>query len=263
MAPYHFSAIDSPIDLFSPLADPLGSGELGGIMKITLLAAPIAFLASAAFAQVDSSAPVQAVLAAPEPETVLPAGTEIPLKLTQSVTTKGDGWDQGDEFTLNVAADVRLGEFIIIPRGTKAVGHISWLTSRGAFGKSGKMDVEIDYLQMGSRRINLDGSFRQEGDGATLATIGGVIAAGVFAGFITGKSATIPQGRELLATLESDLAVNLPRGTSTAPAAVQAVAAPGTRARAVADEKARREEAKAAAERVRSARPPAEIRIGG
>ncbi|WP_370034216.1 hypothetical protein [Qipengyuania mesophila] len=180
--------------------------------------------------QPSAVVPVQAVRAAPQPETVLPAGTEIMLKMTQEVTTKGRGWEEGDQFNLVTAAPVLLGEYVVIPQGTKAVGRITWLTSRGAFGKSGKMDVEMEYLELGGRRINLDGTYRQEGNGATLATVGGVIAAGVFAGFITGRSGTIPAGRELMATLESDLPVALPAGASLAPKPVQATYATPARA---------------------------------
>ena len=172
----------------------------------------------------DTALPVQAVRVAPAPAVVLPAGTEIALKMTEEVTTKGKGWEEGDQFTLTTASDTLLGDYVVIPAGTKAVGRITWLTSRGAFGKSGKMDVEMEHLEMGGRRINLDGTFRQEGSGATLATVGGVLAAGVFAGFITGKSAVIPRGRELVASLESDLPVALPAGASLAPKAVQATA---------------------------------------
>lgn len=45
------------------------------------------------------------------------------------------------------------------------------------------------------------GEFRQEGEGNTVATGVGVLAIGVFAGFITGKRARLPQGRELLSQL--------------------------------------------------------------
>lgn len=201
-------------------------------MKYMLLtAAAVANFVVPATAQ-DSAptgaAPVQAieaVRAAPQPAVVLPAGTEIPLKMTQMVTTKGKSWDEGDQFNLVTAAPVSLGEFVVIPQGTKAVGRITWLTSRGAFGKSGKMDVELEYLELGGRRINIDGTYRQEGNGATLATVGGVLAAGVFAGFITGRSGEIPQGRELMATLEADLPVALPEGASLAPKPVQAIRA--------------------------------------
>ena len=192
----------------------------------------------------ESDVPVQAVQAAAEPQVFLPAGTEIPLRMTQTITTKGDSWKEGDQFNLVVAADVRLGDYIIIPQGTKAVGRITWLTSRGAFGKSGKMDIELEFIQLGNRRVNIDGTYRQEGSGATLATVGGVIAAGVFAGFITGKSGEIPQGRELMATLESNLPVSLPKGAAITPPPVEAVAARPLDAVPVSDasERAQRQE---------------------
>lgn len=226
-------------------------------MKISKLAFALALLPVSAFAQ-DSAVPVQAVQVAPEPETYLPAGTTIPLKMTQTVTTKGDSWKEGDQFNLVVAANVMLGDYIVIPEGTKAVGRITWLTSRGAFGKSGKMDVELEYIQLGNRRVNLDGTYRQEGDGATLATVGGVIAAGVFAGFITGKSGVIPQGRELNATLESNLPVALPKGASVVAPAIKATAvAPVQAAGAVEPIPAEAEAAAAPVQAVGAAEPVA------
>lgn len=195
------------------------------VLSVSLSAQEIAPAAAVAVPAEPSPVAVQAIRAAPSPAVFLPAGTEIPLKMAETVTTKGKSWKEGDEFTLTVATPIMLGGYIVIPEGTKAKGRITWLTSRGAFGKSGKMDVEMEYLEMGGRRINLDGSYRQEGDGATLATVGGVIVASVFAGFITGKSGVIPQGRELKATLESDLPVALPVGASAAPAAIMAVEA--------------------------------------
>lgn len=181
--------------------------------------------------QAEAPVPVQAVRAAPQPEHFLPAGTEIPLTMSQTVTTKGDSWDEGDQFYLTVASDVMLGDYVVIPQGTRAVGKITWLTSRGAFGKSGKMDVELEYLELNGRRINIDGNYRQEGNGATLATVGGVIVAGVFAGFITGRSGEIPQGRELMSTLETNLPVALPAGATVSTQPVQAVAASPVEAR--------------------------------
>lgn len=203
-------------------------------MKILATAALAAILASSALAQ-DDAQPVQAVSVAPRPATVLPAGTEIPLKMSQTVTTKGKGWEEGDQFGLAVASNIMLGDFVVIPQGTPAKGRITWLTSRGAFGKSGKMDIELEYVELGGRRINIDGTYRQEGNGATLATVGGVIVAGVFAGFITGRSGEIPQGRELMATLESDLPVALPAGASLEVKPVQATAAVQTTAPATSE----------------------------
>lgn len=191
------------------------------VFSLAFLAIPTGVFAQ----QAEAPIPVQAVQAAPQPEHFLPAGTEIPLTMSQTVTTKGDSWDEGDQFYLTVSSNVMLGNYVVIPQGTRAVGRITWLTSRGAFGKSGKMDIELEYLELNGRRINIDGTYRQEGNGATLATVGGVIAAGVFAGFITGRSGEIPQGRELMSTLEANLPVALPAGARIEAAPVQAVAA--------------------------------------
>jgi len=152
-------------------------------------------------------------------QSFLPANTEIRLKMNQEVTTKGDRWSEGDTFNLSVVQDVRFNDYVVIPAGSRALGRITWLTNKGAFGKSGKMDIELEYVEVAGRRINLDGTFRQEGEGNTAATVAGVIAAGVFAGFITGKSGTIPEGRELTGRTEADVPVLLPEGAGVRPPA--------------------------------------------
>jgi hypothetical protein len=64
------------------------------------------------------------------------------------------------------------------------------------------------------RTIRLDGTYRQEGEGNTVATVGGVVLVGVLGGFITGKSARIPQGRELTAFVEEPVELAFPARTT-------------------------------------------------
>ncbi|MCV0382599.1 MAG: hypothetical protein K5799_03960 [Erythrobacter sp.] len=177
-------------------------------------AAALAFamFAISPLAAQDAAAPlpVQHVNAVPTGNAVLPANTEVLLQMSQDVTTKGKTWEEGDTFKLTVVKPVMLGDYVIIPEGSPAYGRITWLTSKGAFGKSGKMDVELEHVEVGGRKIRLDGTFRQEGEGNTLATAGGVILAGVFAGFVTGQSALSPEGRELMATTEGDIQLAIP-----------------------------------------------------
>lgn len=189
-------------------------------LSVALAAVPLA-------AQDPTPLPVQKADSAPSENAVLPANTEIVLEMNQEVTTKGKAWSEGDTFKLTVADDVMLGEYIVIPKGTPAFGRITWLTSKGMFGKSGKMDIELEYLEMAGRRIKIDGTYRQEGEGNTLATVGGVVLAGVFAGFITGKSGRIPAGRELIATLEEDLELAIPASAVRRSREVAPIARPG------------------------------------
>lgn len=180
-------------------------------MHIKALAASFALATStASIAQADLAPLPLEVARSSEPLAVLPANTEVVLSMNQEITTKGRQWNEGDTFNLSVVHDVTYGDYVVIPRGSRAVGKITWLTSKGAFGKSGKMDIELMYIEVGGRRIDVDGTFRQEGEGNTVATVGGVLVAGVFAGFVTGRSARIPQGRELMARTALDLPLRLP-----------------------------------------------------
>ena len=178
-------------------------------MKI-VIAAIAACLAAPMMAQTTGGAPVpMPVQRQSQGNAVLPANTEVLLQMNQEVTTKGKSWEEGDTFNLSVVHDVTVGDYVIIPRGSKAVGRITWLTSKAMFGKSGKMDIEMEYVEVGGRRIALNGTYRQEGEGNTLATVGGVVFTTIGGFFITGKSAMIPQGRELMATTETDLELAL------------------------------------------------------
>lgn len=191
-----------------------------------LVTAPLA----AETAPGEAPAPIEAVAVqqAPSdrPVAVLPANTPITLRVNQEITTKGKTWNEGDNFQLTVAQDIFLHGYIVIPKGSRGVGRITFLTSKGAFGKSGKMDLELEYIEVNGRRIDVDGKFRQEGEGNTVATGAAVLAVGLLGGFVTGKSAVIPQGRELTATLQDDLAVTLPKGAIVPQAASPAMVVP-------------------------------------
>lgn len=186
-----------------------------GVLAIGLTVAP-AFAQTGYVSEIknNSSTPKQAepaaapakpaagaLVAAPAPAdvhqnpNVLPANTEVLLRMNEDLSSKKA--EVGQPFFLSVAQDVIHNGMIVIPRGSRGMGEVTWRTGKGAFGKSGKMEVEIKYIEVNGRRIPVLGKFRQEGEGNTVATIGAVILVGVFSAFVTGKSALIPRGREL------------------------------------------------------------------
>jgi hypothetical protein len=192
---------------------------------------------------VSTPVPVQAIAPVQQqPQAALPTNTEVAVTMNEDLTTKGGRIEVGHAFKLTVSQDVRIGNYVVIPRGTPAFGEVTWLTGKGAFGKSGKMEIDLRYIDLNGRRIPVTGHYRQEGEGNTVATVAGVIAVGVFAAFITGKSARIPQGRELKAFTSEALPVTLPAAAplQTTPAPGQAapsiapgvtIATPGTKLR--------------------------------
>lgn len=129
----------------------------------------------------------------------LNAGTPITLAVAEEVNSSTH--KEGDTFKLTVLNDVMAGQTLVIPKGTPATGEITWRTGKGAFGKSGKIEFSLRSINLNGTLIPITGDFRQEGEGNTVATGVGVIAIGVFAGFITGKKARLPVGRELMAQL--------------------------------------------------------------
>lgn len=183
-------------------------------------ASTLALIAMPLSAQTGSEPlkPITVQLQQATPQTVLPANTEIVMSMNDDLTTKGGKIEEGHMFYLTVVSDVKIGDYIVIPKGARGAGEVTWKTGKGAFGKSGKMEIELRYVEVGGQRIPVSGSYRQEGEGNTVATVGGVIVAGVFAAFITGKSARIPKGRELSSRTVSDVPVNIPANALPAPA---------------------------------------------
>jgi len=136
---------------------------------------------------------------------MLQSNTDVWLSLDKELTSKGA--KVGDTIALKVSRDVMLGNYVVIPRGTPASGHISWRTGKGAFGKSAKMEFELDQVMLPGRSVPLTGHYRIEGQGNTGAAVGAVVAVGVFGAFVTGHSATAVQGSEWKAATKEPISI--------------------------------------------------------
>ena len=206
-------------------------------IKLAHLACATSLFAFAAIASAQASDPATAVDRAPAAEAapmapavalpqnlMLKAGTPITLAVTQEVNSSTH--EEGDIFKLTVLNDVSVGQSVVIPRGTPANAEITWRTGKGAFGKSGKMEFALTSIELDGKSIPVTGTFRQEGEGNTVATGVGVLAIGLFAGFITGKRARLPAGRELMSQLAQDVPFNAGGGVSSSfdPSAAMAAA---------------------------------------
>lgn len=200
---------------------------------------PVATVAAVTPAAVASPAvvpavaqPVQAAVVATPRATLhgtsdfLPANTQVDVTLNSEISSKK--MKQGDRFSASVAHDVLLGDYVVIPKGTRANGSITYRTGKGAFGKSAKMEIMISDLDLAGRSVPVSGKFRQEGAGNTGATVGAVVAVGVFSAFVTGKSAVFEQGRELRVFTTDALPVTTaaPAPTAVASTAAAPVATP-------------------------------------
>lgn len=124
---------------------------------------------------------------------ILTPNTDVTVTPNDTINTKSAR--VGDKIPLSTMYDVMQDGFVVIPRGTRGEGTITYRTGKGAFGKSGKMEISFDWLDVGGHRIPLTGKHREEGEGNTGAAVGAVVAVGIFGGFVTGHSATITNGQ--------------------------------------------------------------------
>ena len=177
--------------------------------------------------QANSDQPISPVLAASN-VAYLPAGYDIIVTPLDGITSKGH--EVGSTFSIKTAYDVLYNGYIIIPHGTLGLARMSWRTGKGVFGKSAKIELTFDWLDLNGRRIALGGTYRQNGQGNTGATVATTVGIGIatlgvgllVGGAITGKSASIQPGVQMTAHTMEALPIALP---ANAPVnAIQAIA---------------------------------------
>ena len=139
-----------------------------------------------------------------ESATVLRAGTPVPLVTLAEISSKTH--KQGDRFELAVSEDVLVDGQVAIPRDARAIGEIAEHRAKGAFGRAGKLEIQLLHVEAAGRRIRLDGALADKGkDSAVPAIATGVIVAGVLGAAIKGKHASIPPGTRLTGYVHRDL----------------------------------------------------------
>jgi hypothetical protein len=165
----------------------------------------ISLCATAAQAQ-RQAAPL--VVGAPSSASpVLRIGTEVPLKTLRELTTEGKKLRVGDRFDMEVSEAVKLEGHIVIPQAARAVGEVTAIRNKGMWGKSGSIDVRALYVMVGDRQIRLTGLQNDKGSAGGVGAVAGSLIFLPVGFFVTGTSAHIPLGSQILARLDEDVPV--------------------------------------------------------
>jgi len=179
---------------------------------------PLPTTASAAIGPAMTG-PTTPVPGSSKPRLFLPAGTQIPMKTIGGLSSRTNR--EGDRFELFVSEDVTVGGFTVIPRGSRGIGEISRVVTKGAFGKSGELGVQLLYVDIGDGHIRLDGKVGQRGKSGTGATVVTAILVGTLSFLVTGSSATLPAGTEMIGYVDRDLPIELKPAPSSTTAPTQ------------------------------------------
>lgn len=145
--------------------------------------------------------------AAPAPTTgrtaYLPMGTALQLTTRLELNTKQNA--TGDRFYLEVAEPVVYRGQVIIPAGAIAVGEIMRAERNGYFGKRGRLDIRLNYVQTPSGPVRISGRLARAGTGQELLSIGGALFVSWPMMFIHGTSGRVPADTSITAYLADDL----------------------------------------------------------
>jgi hypothetical protein len=138
------------------------------------------------------------------PPFVLSADTPVKLRLKETITSQTA--KVNDTVPFEVVEDVKIGDVVVINRGAPAWGTVTEAHSKRSFGRSGKLNVNIDKVQLVSGenvalRSVKGGSGGNHVAAMTTAVVATAIvffpAAPLFF-FIKGKNITIPKGTEVI-----------------------------------------------------------------
>ncbi|MEO5492655.1 MAG: hypothetical protein ABIR08_01355 [Sphingomonas sp.] len=140
------------------------------------------------------------------PRYYVPAGTPIMLNTRTQVSTKDN--KSGDQIYLDVTESVIFRGQVVIPAGSVAVGEIARADRNGHFGKKGKIDVKLSYVQTPWGPVKLQGHQYDEGKSGTAASVATIALVSWLGFLIHGTSATIPYGTKVQAYLAEPLAFN-------------------------------------------------------
>ena len=200
-----------------------------------LVAAQATAPAATTQATIQPSAPPAWIAAPPTTNAILRVGTEVPLRLSQELTTKGKMLRVGHRFHLQTSEPVMVNGVTVIPVGSPAVGEITQVRNKGMCGKSGHFGARLLYVTVNGRQIRLSGAFDDKGVaggvGAALVSAIVFLPAGFF---MTGTSALVPAGTIIKAFTDEDVPLAMAAaappplvvGVPAAPLQVQAAPAP-------------------------------------
>jgi hypothetical protein len=162
-------------------------------------------------APVIAPAPAQAVILGPAPGSILRAGAQIGLRLEEGLDSNDKTVREGNQFRMSVANNVMLGNVVVIPAGSPAVGEITDVRRKGMWGKSGRITARVLNVRVGDRLIRLTGTFDDKGVTGTAGVVGAIVFIPIAGFFLTGTSAKIPAGSGVKAFLDEDLTIAVPQ----------------------------------------------------
>jgi hypothetical protein len=144
------------------------------------------------------------------PPAVLRDGTAVRMRLMRTLSSAQV--QTGDKVDFDVLDDIRVGDLIVIPRGSKAIGSVTEAEQKKRMGRGGKLNLVLEYVRLADgTKVAMRAQSANAGAGHVGAMTAGMVAtslvvwpAAPFFLMMHGKDAVIPEGTEITAYVDGD-----------------------------------------------------------
>ena len=253
---YTCAEIKDGSGFFRQTANNVERGIMRSIRFWTNMVTALALLSSASLCAQEAAVPTQQATAAaaqvPTPnaqgsaqpatqvsaagqersKTVLFEGTSVRLRLTKEVSSATA--QVGDAVNFDTIEDVRLGDAVVVPKGSHALGKVTTVVPKRHMGRPGKLDISVEYVRLASgEKLALSGSPEKSGKGHQGRMAGAMVATSIivwpaapFFLFMHGKDITIPAGQEVTVYTADDYDLAKARASEPSPVAPAAATNP-------------------------------------
>jgi hypothetical protein len=150
----------------------------------------------------DANAPAE------KPYAILTCGTFVRLEFAAPISSKKA--QVGDPLTLRVTDDIKVGNTVIVPRGTLADGNITFVRRTGPGGLPGTLTYRLNALHVNGTSVPLWLIEGRSGDPRLPGAEALIPVAGAFTFFRHGKDVEFKQGIPVTAYVAADTTLPLP-----------------------------------------------------
>jgi hypothetical protein len=140
--------------------------------------------------------------------------TPVRLRLGRNLSSGTEKLN--DKVDFEVLEAVKIGDIVVIAQGSRAIGTVTEAKPKGRMGKAGKLNVNIDYVQLVSgEKAPLRAQNGGKGGNHTGAMTGAIVATSIIFFpaaplflFMKGKNINIPKGTEITAYIAADTSLD-------------------------------------------------------
>ena len=160
--------------------------------------------------------------ATPRPPLAFGLAEDTPVRLKLSRTMSSHDAKVDEKVDFEVVEDVKVGDVVVVQHGGMAIATVTEAKPKGRMGKAGKLNMNIDYVQLVSGdKVPLTAVKGGKGGNHTAAMTGAIVATSIlffpaapFFLFMHGKDITIPKGTEITAYVAGDTPLDPTKFTS-------------------------------------------------